>query len=169
MVTYDQIKLKARSKLQQSTAQFKTYSHWYLCLLKDHRTDKRPKTLSNSFCSPGQSWVSRNSPLSLSLQSQKAAAVENAASEMGTFWMNNAAKNETAALCHDMVENYRHTGDVRPADSNLTRWKITWLHLFLWTRIHFALILPPSASISFHLANLRVINCLINSISSTIH
>lgn len=51
--------------------------------------------------------------LSLSLQSQKAAAEENAESEMGTtFRMNNAAMNEFAALWYDLVENYRHTNAI---------------------------------------------------------
>lgn len=48
--------------------------------------------------------------LPLSLQSQKAAAEENAESETSTLRMNNAAMNETAALCHESrYENYGHT------------------------------------------------------------
>lgn len=49
---------------------------------------------------------------SLSLQSQKAAAEENAESETGSLRMNNAAMNEAAALCHDMVQNYTHTSAI---------------------------------------------------------
>lgn len=69
--------------------------------------------------------------LPLSLQSQKAAAEENAESETSTFRMNNAAMNETAALCHEnWYENYRRTNatlihDVRPTDSNSTRENVT--------------------------------------------
>ncbi len=99
--------------------------------------------------------------------------------------MNNAAMNETAALCHESwYEDYWHThkrgsaGDVRPADSNSTGGNATWLHLFLWTQLNFALIHPPplrrpSAAVSLHLANLTsnlwVIDCLIHSLPAAIH
>lgn len=63
-------------------------------------------------------------PLSLSLQSHRAAAERKRRVRDGLFRMNNAAMNEAAALCHATVGNYKYkkrgsAGDVRPCSRKL--------------------------------------------------
>lgn len=104
---------------------------------------------------------------------------KNAKSEMGTFRMNNAAMNETAALWHDTVKNYWHANTI-PLVMGWFKLNEREFHLsspfpLNPAQLHFnpPSLSPPSASTSLHSPNLtrdhRVIDCLIHSITTTIH
>lgn len=99
-----------RQLICKGQSHFVKISIGYLSLLTGHLNKWETRNLVWSRVLPKMIVSIQEHPtLPLSLQKQKAAGRENAESEMGTFWMNNASVNETAALLHDMLENYRHT------------------------------------------------------------